>query len=154
MQKNISLGQLLEVIASLGVIAGIVFLGFELRQNNDLIAAEARFNRLSMAVDSWRYNAENADLAELRERARNREEPSRVEFWRVDGSIMAIFVMLDWTFRELPVDSPEIIQVRQVQRYNFANDASFNRVWEARKDTFDPAFVQWIEENVIDYVGL
>ncbi len=65
---------------------------------------------------------------------------------------MAIFVMLEWTFRELPIDSPEVNQVREVQRYNFANDASFSRVWEARKNSFDPAFVAWMEENVVAYV--
>ena len=47
-----------EVIGVLGIIAGIVFLGFELRQNNDFLAAQARYNlrvqRLSAleAVDS------------------------------------------------------------------------------------------------------
>ena len=41
MQKSISLGQLLETIASLGVIAGIIFLGFELRQNNEMLVVQA-----------------------------------------------------------------------------------------------------------------
>jgi hypothetical protein len=30
------------VLANLGVIAGIVFLGYELRQNNDLLGIEQR----------------------------------------------------------------------------------------------------------------
>ena len=33
-----------EVIGVLGIIAGIVFLGFELRQNNDFLASQARYN--------------------------------------------------------------------------------------------------------------
>lgn len=66
---------------------------------------------------------------------------------------MAIFVMLDWTFRELPGDSSEMSQVRQVQQYNFANDVSYSEIWEDRKSSFDPEFVQWMQENVIDVVN-
>jgi hypothetical protein len=127
--NKLDFAQTISIVANLGVIAGIVFLGLELR-----------------------YNADNRDLAELRERARAGEELSRVEYWRVDGSIMAIFVMLEWTFRELSADSLEMNQVREVQRYNFENDASYRRVWEGRKNSFDPAFVEWIEQNVVEYV--
>ena len=148
--NKIRLGEALSILANVGVFGGILLLVYELRQNNDLMAAEARFNRLTMAVDSWRYNAGNADLAELRAKARNREVLSDAERWRVDGSIMAIFVMLDWTFRELSKDSPEMNQVREVQQYNFANEASYGKVWQARKNSFDPAFVQWMEKNVIN----
>jgi hypothetical protein len=150
--RKIDLGQTITILANLGVIAGIVFLGYELRQNNSLMAAEARFNRLTMAVDSWRFNAGSSELAELRDRGRNNETLSGAEQWRLDGSIMAIFVMLEWTFRELPIDSPEVNQVREVQQYNFANDASFHRIWEARKSSFDPEFVQWMQSNVIDAI--
>jgi len=37
--KKIHLGQTIEILANLGVIAGIVFLGVELRQNNELVVA-------------------------------------------------------------------------------------------------------------------
>ena len=151
--KKIRLGETLAILANVGVIGGILLLVYELRQNNDLMAAEARFNRLTMAVDSWRFNAGNGDLAELRAKARNGEALSDAERWRVDGSIMAIFVMLDWTFRELQGDSSEMSQVRQVQQYNFANDVSYSEIWEDRKTSFDPEFVQWMQENVIDVVS-
>jgi len=67
--------------------------------------------------------------------------------------MMALFVFLEWTFRELSEDSREMAQVREVQRYNFSTDVSYSRVWEARKQSFDPAFVQWMQENVIDDVN-
>ena len=43
--KKIDLGQTISILANVGVIAGIVFLGFELRQNNALMAADARVVR-------------------------------------------------------------------------------------------------------------
>ena len=139
-----------EVLGVVGIIAGIAFLGFELRQNNELMEAEARFNRLSIVTDAWRSIAEHGDLTELRGRADNNEALSSAEERRVTAAIMSVYVLVEWTFRELGEDSTELNQVREVQRYNFANYASYNRVWESRKQSFDPEFVHWYEENVVN----
>ncbi len=40
--KKIELGQTVSILANAGIIAGIVFLALELRQNNELIRTEAR----------------------------------------------------------------------------------------------------------------
>ena len=137
-------------IANVGVLGGILLLAYELRQNNELMEADARLNRAVMSVDAWRSTAENDDLAELRDREKSGEELSNAERRRVDASVMSIFVIVAWTFSELPEESLGLKQVREVQRYNFANAPKYRRVWEARKSTFDPAFVQWMEENVIN----
>jgi len=148
--KKIDPGQAFHILANIGVLGGILLLVFELQQNNELMAAEARFNRLTMAVDAWRFRAEHGELYELRERANQDEVLSRSEQMRVDASVMAVFVMLDWTFRELSKDSPELTQVREVQKYNFAIEASYQKVWDARKNSFDPAFVQWMDKNAVN----
>ncbi len=50
--KNIDLGRTLSVLANLGVITGIVFLGVELRQNNELLVKEAQRAR-AQSFFSW-----------------------------------------------------------------------------------------------------
>ena len=40
--KKIALGQTIGILANVGVIAGIVFLALELRQNTDLMRAQSR----------------------------------------------------------------------------------------------------------------
>jgi len=146
--KKIDLGKTITLIANIGVIGGILLLAYELRQNNELMAAEARQIRTSMVIDAWRFGAEHGDLAEIRGRARNGEEISDVEWRRVDNYVMSVYVLLDWTFQELSANSTEMNQVREVQSYNFANNPEYRRVWEARKNSFRPEFVQWMEENV------
>ncbi len=42
--KRLDFAQTVGLLANLGVIAGIVFLGVELNQNNDFLAAQARYN--------------------------------------------------------------------------------------------------------------
>ena len=44
--KKIDLGQTITILANVGVIAGIVFLAIELRQNNEYMAANARYDLL------------------------------------------------------------------------------------------------------------
>ena len=123
-------------------------MAYELNQNNQLMTAEARQIRTYMVIEAWRSIAENGDLAELRTQEKNGEELADADVRRIDASVMAVYVMLEWTFRELSAQSTEMKQVREVQRFNFANHPEYRRVWNARKDSFHPAFVQWMDENV------
>ena len=141
----------IEIVGIAAVVMSLGFVAYEIRQNNELMAADARQVRTSMVIDSWRFGAENGDLAELRGRDRNGEELTDVERERVDALVMAVFVSLDWQFRELSPNSPEMKQVRAVQRYNFANKSEYTRVWKDRKNSFRPEFVQWMDENVFNY---
>ena len=141
----------IEIVGIAAVVLSLVFVAYEIRQNNELMAAEARQVRTSMVIDSWRFSAEHGDLAELRGRERNGEEISDVERQRVDAYVMSVYVMLDWTFQELSANSPEMNQVREVQSNNFANRSEYRRVWEDRKNSFRPEFVQWMEENVVNH---
>ena len=105
---------------------------------------------LALIIDSWNFSAEHGGLLELRVRERNGEDLSESEIMRIDSSIMAVFVLLEWTFHELGEDSLEMSQVQAVQRYNWENKSEHPRVWEARKNSFDAAFIQWMEEHVVN----
>ena len=48
--KKIDLGQAIGILANVGVIAGIVFLAVELRQNNELLATQITATRAASAV--------------------------------------------------------------------------------------------------------
>ena len=148
--KKLDLGQTITILANVGVIAGIIFLGVELQQNNELMSAQERFNRLAIVTEAWASWAEDGELTEIRVRASNNEPLTEVEYRRIDGALMRVFLNLDWIFRELPEDSPERNQIRETQRRSFANDPSYRRVWEDRKSAFSPEYVQWMEENVVN----
>lgn len=148
--QRIEPGQVATLIANLGVILGIFFLAYELRQNNELMEAEARLNRTILTIDAWRSTSQNPHLAELREKEKRGEPLSSAETRQIDAEVMAIFVTIDWAFGELSRDSSEVNQILEVQRYNFANSPEYDRVWQSRKHTFDPEFVQWMEKNVVN----
>lgn len=74
--KRIEPAKVGTLFAIIGVIGGILLLACEVRQNNELMEAEARLNRVNMVVDAWRFTAEHGDVTELREREKNGEELS------------------------------------------------------------------------------
>ena len=96
--KKIDLGQAIETLANVGVILGIIFLVVELRQSNELMEADARFNRLTRSADAWQSMAENGDLTELQVRSENGEVLSEVEQRRVDAARMRFLMNLEWHY--------------------------------------------------------
>ena len=140
-----------EIVGIAAVVISLGFVAYEIRQNNELMAAEARQVRTGMVVDAWRFAAEHGDLADIRVREKNGEEITDVERSRIDNYVMSVFVLLDWTFQELSENSPEMNQVREVQRNNFANHPGYRRAWEARKNSFRTEFIQWMDENVANH---
>ncbi len=147
--KRIDPEKVATLIANLGVILGIFFLAYELRQNNELMEAEARLNRTTMAIDAWRATSQNPHLAELREKEKQGETLTSAEVRQIDAEIMAVLVMIEWAFGEHAMDSPEVHQIREVQRQNFAERPEYGRVWQSRKHSFDAPFVEWMETNVV-----
>ena len=103
---KIELGQTVHILGNIGVIGGILLLAYELRQNNDLMAAEARINRLTMVTDAWLFRAEHGGLAVLRQKVIDGEPLESGDERRVEASIMAVLVLIEWTYRELGEDSP------------------------------------------------
>ena len=66
--KKFDLGQTTTVIANVGVIAGLLFLAVQLRQNNDLLGIELRnatLDRQTSMVDVVLNNSD-IDLARVR----------------------------------------------------------------------------------------
>jgi len=143
------LNRWLTLGANIGVIAGIVFLAVELRQNNELLAADARFNRLQMSWNGWQSLAENGDLTALIYAAENGDTLEGPDRMRVDAVFMRILIAMEWLYRELPADSPEHRYMRDELKKIFSGIGADRAVWNRRRSGLDPAFVAWVEENVL-----
>jgi hypothetical protein len=138
----------LTLASNIAVLIGVVFVALEIRQNNDLMAAEARFNRVSISREAWQAMAENGEYADLLVRARKGEELSETDEFRATASTMRYLVNMDWMYRELPVDSPERNYLRQ-SLISASTNPMFLRVWAAQKIYFSPAFVEWVEKEIL-----
>jgi hypothetical protein len=63
--KKVDLGQVINVLANVGVLAGIIFLAFELRQNTQATQLASAHNSLSSSFEFDLRIAEDPELASL-----------------------------------------------------------------------------------------
>ncbi len=142
--KKLDFAQTVGLLANLGVIAGILFLAAEVRQNNEYMAAEARFNRLSVHTASAALVVENPELVESMVRSFNGEELTLADTFRLQAHWFRVMQNINWTYFEAFEEAP--LETWKVTfRYPFVRG-----IWEERKVELDPEFVQFVEANILD----
>jgi hypothetical protein len=142
--KKLDLAQTVGILANVGVIVGIGILVLEIQQNNALMAAEARFNRLAIQTESITLAVVHPDLAELQVRSSDGGELTPVEHHRLAGFWSRVFQNMQWTYLEAYDDIP-----LEGWRGTFRTNKFVQEFWKSRKRAYRPEFAQFIDENVV-----
>ena len=158
--KKIDVGQLVGILANLGVIAGIVFLAIELRQNNELLEAEARSTRLGIRLDDYLAPVNDQDLAAAILRRRAGEALSEYDSFLLGRYEAAVLLGIQSTFLEaqrgfIARDSFPVEAWRSQFEGTRSLEAAYwpplRDFWEASTAEGSGAsseFAQWWQENV------
>ncbi len=101
--KKLDIGQTLGILANVGVIAGIVFLGFELRQNNSFLAAQARSQLTANRISANEMELVPENLSVIN-KAQNGEELTQEETLRLRFIGTGIFVRWEAEYKEQPLE--------------------------------------------------
>ena len=136
----------LVLLANLGVIFGIVFLAFELRQTNELMESERRYNRLQVVMQGNSPYVDSPLLNEAFRKATFGEPLNDNESIALTFQMINIFSAWQWTWIELGgTDEFPLAQYQDAMR-----DSLFLReMWEERKQVLMPEFVQFVDENIV-----
>ena len=156
--KQIDLGQTVTILANLGVIAGIIFLGVELQQNNRLLTAEAQFGRRLTDQARVLTLIESGELADILVRARSGEELSEPDEFRL--FLLSLNWIQDWEWMYGQIQAGNLVDdgtlLREIER-SFRNPDSFyiperifRRTWNIAFSARNPEFVQYVESNVLN----
>jgi len=152
--KKLDLGQTISIVANFGVIAGIVFLGIELRQNNEYLAAQASLAQFSIERDRRSRFIDNTNgINELLVKQFAGQPLTPAESLRLDMLSNEILDSWRWQFREyqagrLPIASLDL----ELWRDQLAQIPALREQFENDRDESGQDFVQFMEENVIDQV--
>lgn len=152
MKKN-DLGQTLNTLANIGVIAGIVFLVIELDQNNNFLELEAKATRAQIFLDGRENIARDPDLAVLLIRDRNEEVLSDAEELQLSAYWMGYFIRREWVFENVPSERD---RRTDALRRIYHSYGSLRRAWNgessgsrsAGKDNFSAEFVDYVESII------
>ncbi len=152
--KKLDFGQSIGILANVGVIAGIVFLGVELRQNNQLLSAEARTTRMEIRRDASNRFLENPDLVSLVLKSQRGETLTDEESFLLDNIMFNLLVIFQYTFVEFQqglIDEEEV-PVTVIGWRGLLHDqyTALPYFWERRKVVFRQDFVDWFDENVVN----
>ena len=149
--KKIDLGQTLGILANLGVIAGIVFLAIEIRQNSELMVAATRDAQNQRILNYAEQVYVVAGLAEIIVKVNNGEPLTEVEALKLYNRQVRIIRGFEIQYME---------HMRGTAEFGRNWDTHFNEgmfrnpplidTWDEIKPFLDPSFVQHVEENVLD----
>ena len=150
--KKIDLGQAITILANAGVIAGIVFLAVELRQNTQAIRLTAS---QSMASELAEFNRgwTNPDMARIRVKNDTEGYDSlspleRMQLLGMDSSFLLIQENLYYQYRAGSLD-PVIWSGRHRQLVELFKLANILAVWRAWGYVFNDEFRDYIDNVVI-----
>ena len=148
---KIDLGQTITILANLGVIAGIVFLGFELQQNNELLQAQSSFSQRS--VDSDRRNTLIRDPGIIRVfvKASSGEALTADEQFRLMLINNETLDGYRWQFREYQAGRlPDNYLDLRVWRDVWDEQPGLYALFLEDRPRLDPDFVEFIEQNILN----
>lgn len=148
--KKIDLGQSLQILANAGVIAGIVFLAVELRQNNDQLEAQSRFNYYQNRIAAYRFIAGQDELTELVGRAGNGEALSGAEAARVSNQLLSLITSWEYEFGELQNGRISAGDFNaEAKRQVWLSLPAVQGVWESYAPTAPADFAEFMRSEII-----
>ncbi len=131
------------------MIAGIVFLGIEMQQNNELLGAQARRDQLDARTAAGSMELNNADISLINFKVTSGDELTPYERYRFVIWARHLLGNWEWQYDEYQAgllsedDLPVAGWLTRVR-----NLPELRRVWDETKDNRSPEFILFMEENV------
>ena len=154
--KKIDLGQTIGILANIGVIAGIAFLGIEIRQNNQFLRSEAIGTALETRMVYNDQISTNPEYAALQMRNVSQEDLTEEDLFRLEAGLAS--VKMGWQkdyvlFREGILPEEYLRANLPVMRAAFRRQdqaISHGDHWENNwKDVAAPSFRRFVEECIL-----
>ncbi len=142
------LGALGEFFGSIAVLATLVYLALQTRQNTVAISAQRDAATVAANQTNLLSAATSSDLAEaVQEDWTGDATTSQLRlafFW------IAMFSSFQWQFKQARrglLPSYDEAEMGAIAGGYFNNFRSFEAFWEVMKPNFSPPFVEWVEEQ-------
>ena len=152
--KKIDLSQTVSILANIGVIAGIAFLGFELNQNNALLESQARYNLVVQRAAINDAVREPSVLSAIQKQAAG-EELDLAQTMTLLSVAARVIESWEWQYNEYQAG---LLELRQLPVANWSRLyrgrlVPLQDVWNTRSSEMDAEFVQFMTDNVINRQG-
>ena len=149
--KKIDVGQVVGILANIGVVAGIIFLAIEVGQNNELMRAAARDAQNQRVMNYVEQVYMTPGLAEIIVRARNGAPLTEAEDLILFHRQLRLLRGFEVQYREYMQGAVDSLPQSWGKHFYVGQNRNppLIGVWEEAKTTLRPEFVKYVEENVI-----
>ena len=145
--KSQAVNAWLSLLANFAVVAGIIFLGVELRQNNEALEAQSRYNHKESRTGYGIYIATNQQFSEVFAKARSGEALTVAEEIQYAHFADYVFATWEWEFHESLHGRLEL----PIRGYRETfKEPKIGEYWKATKHQFSKEFGDFIEREVIE----
>ncbi len=144
-----NLNRSVALLANVGVLAGIIFLAIEIRQNNQLLTAEARqvaLQNRSLTLERW---AGDRELMALRLKATNNESLTTDELWRIESDFTALISRFEYDYDQYQAGLIPYLPMSGWKSI-FARWPYMVALWGSQSDRFSMEFVQFVNMEILD----
>ncbi len=144
----IELGALGEFLGSIGVIATLIYLAIQVRQNTHMTRANIRQARSDSSLALYALGA-TSEIAEIRAKERRDEVLTDVEEERTFLWHIAVWRGQQTIFfqsREGLLDDQTTSEQGAIVR-NLMGFPSSRKFWATQKNSFDSRFASWVDEQ-------
>ena len=148
--KKLNFSQTIGILANLGVIAGIVFLGLELRQNNELLEADARRAVLDRRTNSQEIVATNPQLANVLAKAAADEPLTDGEYFQLDAYNRRTLASFEWQFGEYQRGVIDLNLGAWRNAFHQEGRPTLRRTWVEWRKQAPADFVEFAEQNIVN----
>ncbi len=143
---------LAEIIGVILIIASLVYVAQQLRQNTDLLAAQARFNLIERR-SSVTARVDQYDLEAMHKYTAG-EAVTPAERSAIYGRALMVIEMWEWQYSEyragmLPLSELPVGSWGVWYRGEGIWPLPIREVWERQKNVLNSDFVQFLEESVV-----
>ena len=142
-------GAIGEIIGAVAVLATLIYLARQMRQNNDLQRMQVSSVFLQNRVIFFQALYQNDDLMQTILRAREDEDLNPLERMRLTTYYRSVLVLFDWEYQQYDdglLDESATSRIRDV----IDKFPRFQDSWSEHKVALSPKFVHFMETDILN----
>ena len=150
--KKVDPAQAISTLANVGVVLGLIFLGIEIYQSNQMNRTDAWNNLIRTGIDFNDAIAQNSELAEILAKSNNNDSLTDAETIRLEAFTAASMqrVWVDYQQINTGIISEQELQSR-IPRFKalLARFPAVEKLWERSREGYSMEFQKFIDECVV-----
>ena len=148
--KKLDLGQAIQIVANLGVVAGIVFLAIEVQQATNAVKSSTLQAIAQQSYETSMTIAQSADLRAVQRAARGGQDVSEDQGDQLDALYLALIRLQQNRFQQLRLGVLDDDTVFEVGGTGPGyRTPYFREFWSERRSQYSEEFQDFMDQRVL-----